>query len=134
MTNRLTLHEDRNDFNFGNFGGLPKGFLNKLEKGEIKNKEKNAENNNSNSNLNITSSLNNNNFTKRKWVRKISFKSQAGKNDCGMLKTNQDSYLIMDNILNNEEFKIFGVFDGHGKYLIFQNKKNIQISLYPYII
>jgi hypothetical protein len=70
-----------------------------------------------NNSTNFTSSNNNSNniFPKRKWIKKISFKSQAGKNESGMIKTNQDSYLIMDNILNNDEFKIFGVLDGHGK-------------------
>jgi hypothetical protein len=73
-----------------------------------------------NNSTNFTSSNNNNSnsnniIQKRKWIKKISFKSQAGKNESGMMKTNQDSYLIMDNILNNEEFKIFGVLDGHGR-------------------
>lgn len=71
-----------------------------------------SSNNNNNNNINILP-------IKRKWIRKISFKSQAGKNESGMIKTNQDSYLIMDNILNNEEFKIFGVLDGHGKIIFF---------------
>lgn len=50
----------------------------------------------------------------RRTLKKYTFKTQAGKNENGLTKTNQDSYLLMENILNNEEFKIFGVFDGHG--------------------
>mgnify|MGYP000996363325 CR=1 FL=1 len=111
---------------------MSKGKINKRE--QIESKEKTNEhmhmdinsNNNKNSPTNFSGAENNStNFTssnnnniiipKRKWIRKISFKSQAGKNESGMIKTNQDSYLIMDNILNNEEFKIFGVLDGHGK-------------------
>lgn len=130
----MTLHESRNEFNFG----MSKGKVNKREQIESKEKKiehKEINNNNSNYNknspttnfsgaennsTNFSSSNNNNNNInslpiKRKWIRKISFKSQAGKNESGMIKTNQDSYLIMDNILNNEEFKIFGVLDGHGK-------------------
>lgn len=52
---------------------------------------------------------------KKKNLKKFSFKSQAGKNENGLTKMNQDNFLIMENILNNEEFKIYGVFDGHGK-------------------
>lgn len=64
-----------------------------------------------------STSLNNQIFgVKKKWIRKFSFKSQAGKNENG-IKTNQDSYLIMDNILNNDEFKVFGVLDGHGNLI-----------------
>ena len=50
----------------------------------------------------------------KKHVSKYAFKSQAGKNENGYTKTNQDNYLIMENILNSQEFKIFGVLDGHG--------------------
>lgn len=52
---------------------------------------------------------------KKKFVKKFGYKSQPGKNDNGLSKVNQDNFLIMENILNNDEFKIFGVFDGHGK-------------------
>ena len=34
----------------------------------------------------------------------------------GMPKINQDCYIILDNILNCKEVKIFGVLDGHGEY------------------
>lgn len=120
LTHRLTLNESRNEFNFG----LSKGNEhtennphNSTHQNNTNNNHgKNSPTNNSREN-NSTNFTNNNNATtiRRKWCRKISFKSQAGKNECGMIKTNQDSYLIMDNILNNEEFKIFGVLDGHGK-------------------
>lgn len=94
--------------------------------------KKEAENNNNISNQNFQNnlnginmncngdeSLNSNNFsfvpTKKKYVKKFAYKSQPGKNDNGLSKINQDNFLIMENILNNEEFRIFGVFDGHGK-------------------
>lgn len=54
-------------------------------------------------------------ISNKKHVSKYAFKSQPGKNENGYTKTNQDNYLIMENILNSQEFKIFGVLDGHGK-------------------
>ncbi len=41
--------------------------------------------------------------------------SQAGTLENGMTKTNQDSYLILNNIFNLK-YDIYGIFDGHGKY------------------
>ena len=40
--------------------------------------------------------------------------TQAGKEEDGITKTNQDSYLELTNINNNPNFNIFGIFDGHG--------------------
>ena len=64
--------------------------------------------------------LNSNNFSlvpsNKKYVKRFAYKSQPGENDNGLSKINQDNFLIMENILNNDEFKIFGVFDGHGKF------------------
>ena len=74
---------------------------------------------------------------------KIKIKSskitQPGLND-NKIKTNQDSYLILENIFN-QKLKIYGIFDGHGdnghlisdlisKFLsqYFTNKKNFIIS------
>lgn len=77
-------------------------------------------NNNSNANNLTNFNLNEaNNFFfnqthKKRNIKKIAYKTQAGKNENGLTKINQDNYLIMENILNSEEFKIFGVFDGHG--------------------
>lgn len=51
-------------------------------------------------------------------VKKAAFKSFAGKTENGNTKTNQDSYLLMENILNCEDYFIYGVFDGHGIFLI----------------
>ncbi len=42
------------------------------------------------------------------------FKSQAGKNESGLTKINQDSYVSITNVLNMSDFNIFGVLDGHG--------------------
>ncbi len=44
------------------------------------------------------------------------FKSKGGKNNLGRPKTNQDSMLVFTKVLNNENYNIFGVFDGHGVY------------------
>ena len=41
--------------------------------------------------------------------------SQAGTLENGLTKTNQDSYLILNNIFNLK-YDIYGIFDGHGKY------------------
>ena len=40
--------------------------------------------------------------------------TQAGREEDGLTKINQDSYLELTNINNNPNFNIFGVFDGHG--------------------
>ena len=40
--------------------------------------------------------------------------SQAGKDEQGKTKTNQDSYVMIDSIFNNPKINIFGVLDGHG--------------------
>lgn len=42
-------------------------------------------------------------------------RSRAGNQVDGSRKTNQDSSLIMNNILGNKDFSAFGVYDGHGK-------------------
>ena len=51
----------------------------------------------------------------KKIISSISYKTQAGTNDYGFTKINQDSYIICENVLNNENYNIFGVLDGHGK-------------------
>ena len=57
------------------------------------------------------------NITKlnKKIISSVAFKTQAGTNDYGFTKINQDSYIICENLLNNENYNIFGVLDGHGK-------------------
>ena len=79
----------------------------------------NLKNNSNNFNFN-TNDFNSNIVLKKKFVKKFSSKSQAGKNDNGFTKTNQDSYIILEDIINCKEYKIFGVLDGHGiKNIIF---------------
>ncbi len=43
-------------------------------------------------------------------------KSKAGRQYDGSTKTNQDSYLIKNKVLNLDNYAIFGVFDGHGSH------------------
>jgi len=70
----------------------------------------NSINNNSNYNSN------NNNLIKADInSKKVAFRSLAGKTEHGSTKTNQDNFVIMENILNCEDYRIYGVFDGHGK-------------------
>jgi serine/threonine protein phosphatase PrpC len=52
----------------------------------------------------------------KKIISTIAHKTQAGTNDYGFTKTNQDSYIICENVLNNQNYNIFGVLDGHGNY------------------
>ncbi len=47
-------------------------------------------------------------------ISSVSYKTQAGKVSAFQSKTNQDSFMILTNILNIKAFNIFGVFDGHG--------------------
>ena len=42
--------------------------------------------------------------------------SQAGRNQNGQIKTNQDNYLVKTKIANVPGFNIFGVLDGHGTH------------------
>lgn len=51
---------------------------------------------------------------KQKLIKSISYKSQAGKSDNGLTKTNQDNYFILSKIFGIEEYHICGVLDGHG--------------------
>ncbi len=45
-------------------------------------------------------------------------KSQAGKNSLRKTKINQDAYISIQNIFGLENFHLFGVLDGHGKFSI----------------
>ena len=58
---------------------------------------------------------NNINTKKNRKMIEYNFLSTAGKKN-GKISINQDNYLIMDNLWNCENIKIFGVFDGHGNY------------------
>ena len=62
---------------------------------------------------------NNNNGNKKNSFEKRIIKnffalSQAGKTSDGLIKTNQDSYLVLTKINNFSNFNVFAVFDGHG--------------------
>ncbi|MCQ2817457.1 MAG: protein phosphatase 2C domain-containing protein [archaeon] len=48
-------------------------------------------------------------------VQSYEFLSQAGKNEEGEIKTNQDSYLVKFQINGIKNFHMFGVLDGHGE-------------------
>ena len=66
--------------------------------------------NNLKKSLTIEKSTNINNF-----FRSHCEGSQAGKNQNGKLKTNQDNFLVKIKINNIPGFNIFGVLDGHGR-------------------
>ena len=79
------------------------------------------------------------NFLEKKVIKKYYALSEAGKDDYGMTKINQDSYLVLTNINNLINFNVFAVFDGHGpqghlvsQYLVkyftdfFNNNKEIK--------
>jgi serine/threonine protein phosphatase PrpC len=77
---------------------------------DISNNSKNNSNFNNNSKLQRAES-------KTKPVKNIScisYKSSAGKINSFQSKTNQDSFLIMTNVLGLRAFTIMAVFDGHG--------------------
>jgi hypothetical protein len=50
-----------------------------------------------------------------KIISNLYYRSQAGTNDSGITKTNQDSHVVAENVLGFENYNIFGVLDGHGK-------------------
>ncbi len=52
---------------------------------------------------------------KKKVIRKVHGMSQPGINTKNVIKINQDSYIVKNNILNLNNFSFFGVYDGHGK-------------------
>ena len=47
-------------------------------------------------------------------IKKIASYTQAGKDENGKSKVNQDSFLVLQNLYNIKDFNIFTVFDGHG--------------------
>jgi serine/threonine protein phosphatase PrpC len=47
-------------------------------------------------------------------IKKSAALSQRGLRDVGIMKQNQDSYVLIENIFDLETFSIFAVFDGHG--------------------
>jgi serine/threonine protein phosphatase PrpC len=49
-------------------------------------------------------------------IRNSLAKSAAGVNFDGEIKTNQDAYIAKRKVLGFDNFSIFSVFDGHGKY------------------
>lgn len=49
-----------------------------------------------------------------KLIRVFNVKTRAGMNYDGTRKTNQDNYIAKTNLLNLEDYHVFGVFDGHG--------------------
>ena len=52
--------------------------------------------------------------TKSKIIKRISGKSINGRQSDGKDKINQDSFLIKNELLGNDDFSLIGVFDGHG--------------------
>ena len=109
-----------NIFN-NSYNSLNSKIKNNLSNNNILNNSNNlsqiyGNNNNNNNNSHINNNNNNNKDTNdKKYIKKFAFKSLAGRQEYGKRKTNQDNFICMENILNCEEFKIFGVFDGHGK-------------------
>ena len=62
---------------------------------------------------------NNKNYTykntfEKKIIKNFYALSQAGKNNYGVTKVNQDSYLVLTKINNLFNFNVFAIFDGHG--------------------
>ena len=47
-------------------------------------------------------------------AKKSAALSQRGLRDVGIMKQNQDSYVLIENVFDLETFSIFAVFDGHG--------------------
>jgi serine/threonine protein phosphatase PrpC len=54
-----------------------------------------------------------------KVISNLAYKSQAGVNDEGMIKINQDSYVMAEGLFGLENYNIYGVLDGHG--MLFYN-------------
>jgi hypothetical protein len=56
-----------------------------------------------------------------KVIANMAYKTQAGINDEGMTKTNQDSTVVAEKLFGLENYNIFGVLDGHGKFKSLNN-------------
>ena len=58
--------------------------------------------------------------------------SQAGKDERGKTKTNQDNYVMIEALFKNENVNFFGVMDGHGSngHLVSEFVKNSIISYF----
>ncbi len=55
---------------------------------------------------------------KLKNVAKFSYKSNPGIKSDGRHKTNQDNFIALTNLLNLDNYSIFGILDGHGTYIL----------------
>jgi serine/threonine protein phosphatase PrpC len=49
-------------------------------------------------------------------ISNICVRTQAGKNEVGQNKINQDNYVMIERIFELDNYNIFGILDGHGKY------------------
>jgi hypothetical protein len=45
--------------------------------------------------------------------------SRSGKHEDGKVKSNQDCYLVLNNIFEINNFNVYAMLDGHGKFDIF---------------
>jgi hypothetical protein len=54
-----------------------------------------------------------------KIISNLALKTKPGTNDYGFTKTNQDNYIMAENIFSMDNYSIFGVLDGHGINFIY---------------
>jgi hypothetical protein len=52
-------------------------------------------------------------------IRSLHYMTQAGVDDEGFFKTNQDCYFVNENLFGIKNFGIYGVLDGHGKRVVY---------------
>ena len=101
IKNEKKLEEDDDEWNIEQYQGLRKKTLNiKRIKNSLNQKNK----------LNEINSL----FSKNIYIKSCQATSVGGKDEDGLKKINQDTYIIERNINGVLNFNIFGVLDGHG--------------------
>ena len=86
-------------------GGIPKPIKIKNDRSDSRTKKETKSHNSLN--MNSTGVAN-------KIISKFIYKSKPGKSESGNVKVNQDSFIAIPNILNFDNFYVFGVLDGHG--------------------
>ena len=98
-TNHNIINNNINDDNNMNTNNLNNNEINSTNNEKIK----------ENPRLKLNKKFEEGNYTEYSYVLSI-----PGKNDKTTVKTNQDSYLILEKINGLPNFNIYGIFDGHG--------------------
>lgn len=111
--NELNINKD-NEKHFQSIVHPTKNVIVFEEKSSTVELNKNLHQKNQSENINLKNSAIKEN--REEYLQMICAKSQAGKSDRTEIKINQDSFLFKQTVNGINDFNLFGVLDGHGKY------------------